>query len=276
MCLPLVDGVFAAVVLGGALQTPAGILEVGLLVFGGSATVAVILAEMDKSPREQARIVLGVGAIVITGAAIQSAIAPTIASVLNMAIFSRFAALVILSVAASTASSRLDEYLPGPAIIILLGLVASVSPSSASVTIQTDPMLIAQGVAAASVGVGFALAVALTSPWLRNAVEMDRFRFGSSVALGVLAFTILGVIPETAPVALIVLLVTALLAFDPGRARERESIYRPDDIDITAALSDGGKQHQAGASESLSESTAESPTDRFGGSQDDSERPPWF
>src|SRR6056297_2405348 len=105
MALPLFDGVFAAIVLSGALSNPVGIIEVGLLIFGGSAMVAVILAEMDQSPREQAKIVLAVGAFIVPAAALQAALAPTLESVLNIAIFERFAALVILSVAASTASS---------------------------------------------------------------------------------------------------------------------------------------------------------------------------
>jgi hypothetical protein len=47
-------------------------------------------------------------------------------------------------------------------------------------------------------------------------VELDRFRFGSAVALGVLAVSIAGMLPSEAPVALLVLGMTALLAFDPG------------------------------------------------------------
>jgi len=47
MLLSLVDGIFAALVLAGALDSWVGVIEVRLLVFGGSATVAVVLAEMD-------------------------------------------------------------------------------------------------------------------------------------------------------------------------------------------------------------------------------------
>ena len=72
MGLPLVDGIFPALVLAGALKTPADIVQVGLLVFGGSATVAVILAEMDGTPREQARIVLAVGVVLIAVAAVDN------------------------------------------------------------------------------------------------------------------------------------------------------------------------------------------------------------
>ncbi|ELK55723.1 hypothetical protein D320_03011, partial [Haloferax sp. BAB-2207] len=59
MGLPLIDGIFPALIIAGAMTTAAGdpsiagILQTGLLIFGGSATVAVILAEMDGTRREQ-------------------------------------------------------------------------------------------------------------------------------------------------------------------------------------------------------------------------------
>jgi hypothetical protein len=56
----------------------------------------------------------------------------------------------------------------------------------------------------------------------------------------VLPLSIYGIIPANAPLALAVLVVTAIFAFEPGRARERDWEYEPDDIDITAALSNGG------------------------------------
>lgn len=241
MWLPLVDGLFPALVLAGALDTATGILEVGLLVFGGSATVAVIIADMDTTPRRQARIVLGVGAVLTVVAVVEAALAPTLAGLLRLAIFERFAGVVVLAVAASTASARIAEYLPRPAVIVGLGLVASIDPAGATLVVDARPELIARTAAAAGVGVGFALAVALVSPWLRNAVDLDRFRFGSAVALGVLALSIFGVVPSTPPLSLVVLGVTAVFAFDPGRARRREQEYDPDDVDVTAALArDGG------------------------------------
>ncbi len=92
MMLPLIDGVFPALILAGALDSPMGAVQVGLLIFGGSATVAVILAEMSGTPREQATIVLLVGIPLILLAAIQAALAPAIESVLDIVIFERFAA----------------------------------------------------------------------------------------------------------------------------------------------------------------------------------------
>jgi hypothetical protein len=266
MCLPLVDGLFPALVLAGALDSVTGILEVGLLVFGGSAMVAVIIAEMDDTPRRQARIVLSVGAVVITLAILEAALAPTLAGVLNLAVFERFAGVVILAVAASTASARIGEYLPRPAVIVALGLVASVDPAGATLVVDARPDLMVRAAAAAGVGVGFALLVALVSPWLRNAVDLDRFRFGSAVALGVLPLSIYGIIPSNAPLALAVLVVTAIFAFDPGRARERDWEYEPDDIDITAALSNGGNPNTQPVDERVESD----------GSDYDDERLPWL
>jgi hypothetical protein len=241
MALPLIDGLFPAIVLAGGLDDPVGILEVGLLIFGGSATLAVIIAEMDGTVRDQVKAVLIVGVPLIALAAIEAALAPTLAEVLNLVIFERFAAVVILAVAARTASARIGEYIPRPGVVVGLGLLASLDPAGASLTIQTDPGLVASAAAAAGVGVTFALGVAITAPWLRNAVDLDRFRFGSAVALGVLPLSIFGIIPGNAPLALAVLGITALFAFDPSRATEAEWEFQPDEIDITAAMADGGE-----------------------------------
>ena len=236
MALPLIDGIFPALVLAGALTYPFGILETGLLVFGGSATVAVILAEMDDSPREIVPSILLLGLVLIPVAALEAALAPTIESMLDMATFQRFAGLVIVAVAAKTASARVGEYLPRPAVIIGLGLVASFQPAGLDVTVTTDPVLVAKAAATAGVGVGFALAVALAGPQLRGTVDIDRFRFGSSVALGMLALSVLELMPTEAPVALGVLIVTAVFSFDPDgavapEADESDDVGEDDDAE---------------------------------------------
>jgi hypothetical protein len=217
MALPLVDGIFPALVVAGVMGSAAGVVETGILIFGGSATIAVILAEMDGSRREMATSVLLIGAVIIPVAAIEAAFAPTLRGFLNLAIFERFAGLVILSIAAKTASAEFGEYLPSPAVIIGLGLVASFDPSGFAV--ETSMEYVVNGTAAAAIGVGFALAVALLSPHLRGRVDIDRFRFGSAVALGVLALPILlrpfGLMQTEVPIALAVLGVTALFAYDP-------------------------------------------------------------
>lgn len=216
MGLPLVDGIFPALVVAGALAGPWGILQTGLLIFGGSATVAVILAEMDGTRREQATSVLLLGAVLIPVAVAEAALASTLESMLRFGVFHRFAGIVILAVAAKTASAEIGRYLPSPGIIVGLGLVASFQPAGAEFTLALDPGMLVRAGAAAGTGVAFALAVALGAPHLRGAVDVDRFRFGSAVALGMLALDVLGLLPTQQPVALGVLAVTALFSYDPG------------------------------------------------------------
>jgi len=218
MVLPLVDGIFPALVVAGVLTTATGVIETGILIFGGSATAAVVLAEMDGSRRQMAASILLIGAVIIPLAALEAAFAPTFRGFLNLPVFERFAGLVILTIAAKTASSEIGEHLPSPGVIISLGLVASFEPSG--FVLRTSPEYVLNGAAAAGVGVAFALAIALLSPHLRGRVDIDRFRFGSAVALGVLALPILlgpfDLMQTEAPIALAVLGVTTLFAYDPN------------------------------------------------------------
>jgi hypothetical protein len=267
MALPLVDGIFAALVVAGVLASPVGVLETGILIFGGSATIAVILAEMDGSRREMVVSVLTIGAIIIPIAAVEAALAPTLRGVLELAIFERFAGLVILSIAARTASAEFGRYLPGPAVIIGLGLVASLDPSGFAIETSTEYVL--NGTAAAAVGVGFALVVAILSPHLRGRVDIDRFRFGSSVALGVLALPILlrpfGMMQTEVPVALAVLAVTALFAYDPNA--EHATAARPAGGD-TSTVGDGGDPEGVGDDGDTGEDAPDR-NDEDGGTRDD-------
>jgi hypothetical protein len=239
MWLPLLDGIFPALVLAGGLDSLAGIVQIGLLIFGGSATLAVLLADGAGSRRESVRTVLLVGTPLIVVAALEAALAPTIDSLLDIVVFERFAALVILAVAAKTASARIGEYLPRPAVIIGFGLFASLQPGGATLALVSRPELVVRGGAAAAVGVGFALAVAITAPTLRRAVHLDRFRFGSAVALGLLPLTFVGIGPqlwEFAPLA--VLGLTTLFALEPGPAQAGAAGQRPVDHPVDSPRAD--------------------------------------
>jgi hypothetical protein len=240
MALPLVDGIFPALIIAGALSSAVGILETGLLIFGGSATVAVILAEMEGSRREQVTSILLIGAVLIPVAGAEAVFAATLKTLLNFEVFHRFAGLVILAVAAKTASSKVGEFLPSPGVIIGLGLVASFEPAGAHVVVDPSTTAVLRAAAAAGTGVAFALSVALFAPRLRGAVDIDRFRFGSSVALGMLALDVLGLLPTNKPIALGVLAVTALFAFDPNADADADE--RPA---TSAAVTDGGDSGSA-------------------------------
>ncbi|MDR5657315.1 DUF5794 domain-containing protein [Halodesulfurarchaeum sp. HSR-GB] len=221
MLLPLIDGIFPALVLADALSSTVGILQVGLLVFGGSATVAVVLVEMEADPVQQSKEVLMVGIPLILIAGLEAAMAPTIASVIDVVIFERFAAIVIVAIAAKTASSTIGEYLPRASVIIGLGAIASLNPGAFSVAVTTDLELVARAMAAGGTGVGFALLLVLLRPRIEHMVDIDRFRFGSAVALGTLALSIIGLVPTEAPLP--VFAMAALLAIDPTDESEESA-----------------------------------------------------
>ena len=263
MVLPLIDGIFPALVVAGVLSTATGVVETGILIFGGSATAAVILAEMDGDRREMVTSVLLIGAVIIPLAALEAAFAPTFRGFLDLPVFERFAGLVILTIAAKTASSEIGEFLPSPGVIISLGLVASFDPSGFA--IETSPEYVVNGAAAAGVGVAFALAIAVLSPHLRGRVDIDRFRFGSAVALGVLALPILlgpfDLMQTEAPIALAVLAVTTLFAYDPNAGPAADS---SDDGPADGADGDAGEDGGDDADDADDDATGDeglAPTD---------------
>ncbi len=260
MLLPLIDGIFPALVLANALDSTVGILQVGLLVFGGSATVAVVLIEMDPDPIQQTKQVLLVGLPLIAIAGLEAALAPTVASVIDIVIFERFAALVIVAIAAKTASSTIGDYLPRASVIIGLGAIASLNPATFAFALTPDPGLVLRGMAAGGVGVGFALLLVLLRSRIEHMVDIDRFRFGSAVALGTLALSIIEVVPGEAPLP--VFAMAALLAIDPTEKSEQQSVERG------APTTDGGPTEI--------ETEDESTKDQYGypGESDD-DRAPW-
>lgn len=271
MALPLVDGIFPALVLAeigaetGSSLGALWIVETGLLIFGGSATMAVILAEMDGSQREQVVSILVLAAFLLPVAAAEAALAKTIESLIDLAVFKRFAALVILAIAAKTASSEVGELLPSPGAIIGLGLLASVSPAGATFQVQSDPILMVKAASAAGVGIVFALGVALAAPQLRERVNIDRFRFGSAVALGVLGLSVLelGIVGTEHPVALGVLLVTAVFSYDPDGSVPGESETGGDAGDDAgdAGTAEDADSTEDGLADSATEDTADDGTE---------------
>lgn len=212
MGLPLIDGVFAAVIISGGLTSIADALQVGLLLIGGSATLTVILTELHGSIRTNLKRVAVVGTAIILFAAVQAAVAPTIESLINTDIFVRFAALVLFAIGARHASARLEELLPTPGMIIALGLLASFQPNGAAFELIADTEVIGYAVLAAVVGVVFATVSVLVRDFLVEIIHIERFRLGGGLALSVIGLSLVGLAPQNS--ALVVLALAFLLSLD--------------------------------------------------------------
>ncbi|MFB6138458.1 MAG: DUF5794 domain-containing protein [Halobacteriaceae archaeon] len=212
MGLPLLDGVFPTLVVAGALGSVVGVVQVGLLVFGGAATAALLLSS-TAGRRHDTRRVLRVAAVVVPVAAVEAAFAPPLTVLLDASTFRPFAGLVLLAVAARVASAHVTRYLPAPGLFVLVGVVVSFNP--APVTLSPDVDAALRGVAAALVGVTFALAVVAGADRLRRLLDTGRFRFGSAVALGTMGASVAGLVPTDSPLPLVALVLAALLSIDP-------------------------------------------------------------
>lgn len=218
MWLPLVDGVFVAIVLAGGLDRPAGIAQVGLLIFGGSAVLAVVLANVGRSLAARFRSIGAIGVPLVLGAGLVALLAPTIGSILDVGTFEWFAAIVIAVIAVDTASERLGEHLPRPGAIVGIGLLVSLRPQGLELAIHVEPSLVLAAMAAAAIGVAFAFLAVAVVPTLRHLIVVERLRLGCGLALGVLALAIVDLAPVGAPIP--VLVVAAVVALDPGAVRE--------------------------------------------------------
>lgn len=207
MGLPLIDGVFASVVLSGALSRVSALVVSALTIFGGPWMLTIIINEMaGEGVRRRLRRV-GVGAgLVIPAAGLEAVLAPTIASLLHMQLFHAFSALVILTVSVMIANESLAAYFPAPKWIVGAGMITSVlanifSTQTVSIAVTVDPLLVAQAISAASIASLLASVVAIIGPTLDEWLDFDRFSLGSGISLALLPFSIAGIIPSLASLA---------------------------------------------------------------------------
>lgn len=200
--LPLVDGVFVTLVLAGILASPTGVVMTGLVIFGGSAAIAVVLADLVEDPERHLKGVLLLAAVVIPVAGIQAAIAPSVASNIETALLKRFAVLVLLVIAIELASERRPRWLPRPIVIVVLGLVASLQPAP-STQITIDLWLLVSGSLAAGMGMIVIVTLMLLGPRIHRRVAVSWLRYGGAGSLAILAVAIVSPLPEIAALAIL-------------------------------------------------------------------------
>lgn len=211
MALPLIDGVFPALVLSGALSTPGGLLVIGATIFGGPWMLTIVLSEMaGDSRRARLRRIIGVALIVVPGAGVVAMLAPTLTSVLSLWIFTLFSAIVIFIVSLGVSKSSLAEYLPQPKWVVLVGLIASASVKFVTTGGVSPEFLIEWGLvirAMSAAGVAFTLAgvAATIGPGLDQYLDFKRFRIGSGMALALIPVSIAGIIPSLSALTVFVL-----------------------------------------------------------------------
>lgn len=194
LCLPLIDGVFATLLVTGAVETFSAVVAVALTIFAGAGSLAVLYTHAE-SRADARRMVRQAAPVLIAGAALVALVAPAFEQLFYTGRLQYAAGLVILVIAAQLSGIRFAERFSTPA-VILTGLVLSVQ--------NPDALRFSLTYVAPALGT---TTVALTALYLAAYIPHDRLslryvRRGGAFALTTVALSQFGVqIPSGVGVA---------------------------------------------------------------------------
>ncbi len=129
LCLPLIDGVFATLLVTGALQTFSDVVAVSLTVFSGAGALAVLYSYSGS--REEAKgMVYRAAPVLVLGALAVGLVAPIYEQMFYLDRLRYAAGLALVVIALQLSGVELSEKFSIPG-ILLTGLVLSVRNPSA-------------------------------------------------------------------------------------------------------------------------------------------------
>ncbi len=205
LCLPLVDGVFATLLVSGAVQTFSDILTVSLTIFTGAGALAILYSYSD-SKEEAMSMVKAVAPYLIGGAIVVGLIAPVFEQIFVVEKIKIAAGIALLVIAGEmTGFSVSDKFaVPG---IILTGLLISLQRPEA-LSVSLDYLMPAISTVVAS------LIVLYVACYLNSEIiNLSYVRKGGAVVLIIIALTLFGLqIPSE--FGLGVLMLSFLVAID--------------------------------------------------------------
>lgn len=191
LCLPLVDGVFATLLVTGAVSTFSQMINVAVTIFAGAGALAVLYSE-SETREEAVQMVNNVIPVVLTGALLVALVAPIFQSLFATGLLKYAAALAVISISLQLADINIGDRLP-PTAIILTGLLLSYQGiGSFSLTLSyVQPALVT--VALASIGLYMATLLK------KYSMNLTYVRYGGSVVLLLIGLSLLGLnIPQEA------------------------------------------------------------------------------
>lgn len=128
LCLPLVDGVFATMLVSNSLSNVSQALSVALTIFAGAGSLAVVFS-MQGSRKEVKRKVLKASALLVLGSAVVAVVAPVYGQLVSLSVMREVAAIALVVIA----GKMLD--LPGAgkipvSVVVLTGFLISLKQPS--------------------------------------------------------------------------------------------------------------------------------------------------
>ena len=185
LCLPLVDGVFATLLVTGAIQTFSDAFNVALTIFTGAGALAVLYSSAENG-REARRMVRQVAPFLLGGAVLIALIAPVFASIFYMERLKYATGLAIIAIAAHILELDIADKFPVPAIIVT-GMIVSVQTPSA-VTPSLEYVVPALGTTLLAAAVLYAATLLDV-----DSMDLDYIRRGGALVLCLIGVSQFGV-----------------------------------------------------------------------------------
>lgn len=184
LCLPLVDGVFATLLVTGAVGTFSDVVAVALTIFAGAGSLAVLYSHAE-TVKEARRMVLQAAPILVTGALLVALVAPVFEQLFHVTRLRYAAGMALLVIAGQLLDLDLADRFTVPAIIVT-GFALSVQ-NPAALHLSTAYLLPA----------GITALVAVFALLAAASVDQDRFslgeiRLGGALVLGLIALSQFG------------------------------------------------------------------------------------
>lgn len=218
MLLPVVSGVFPSIVLAGGLTSMVSAIELGLLVFSGGASVAIVLVDFDTTRRDGLLVVSVISVILIPSAALITALSPTVQLLLSIEFFTVLTAVVVGLIGVSIEYETDPRWLPSPATlglglcgVALFDALCTVVFGRTRLTVLVDQQTVLLAAIAASTGAVFVGLVVVARPFLRHRLNIERLRIGSSIALCLVGADLVGLVSGSP--AIVAIGCTAILAY---------------------------------------------------------------
>lgn len=228
MLLPFL-GIYPTMVASGALTSYTAAIGLGMVVFGGAATLGIVMSELETS-RVIGLKLIGIIAVPLLVLAVVSAVlASVVQSVLSTQLFSIVVAVVLFIIAFDIVSDPTPRWVPSMKFIgvalcgfILLDLITTIVRGGVQMTIIIDiatsliqnggsrsgsswlsqPTVtvnvsqIGQSLTAAASGLALATAAVILRPLFIRYIDLDRFRVGCAIALCLVGLELAGVVAE--------------------------------------------------------------------------------
>ncbi len=185
LCLPLVDGVFATLLVTGSVQTFSDIITVALTLFTGAGALAVLYSYSD-SVEEARQMVLQAAPVLIAGAVAVSLVAPVFGQILYVERMRIAAGLALVVISLELAGWDVAEKFSVSAILLTGGLLSVGAPGELSISLQ----YLLPAIYTASI----AVAVLFGAAFLRSLeLKVGYIRKGGAVALLAIGISLFGV-----------------------------------------------------------------------------------